>query len=287
MSIKKNDLGVGSDIDSCHADVDHSLYRFRDIISRLRSQENGCPWDLKQTHDSLRPYFLEEVYEFFAALNEHDMAGMAEELGDVLLQVYLHARILEEKTNGRININTVAQGIVEKMERRHPHIFNSNFAPNGISPEEVEQNWREIKKIERSKTEPIAGQSLLEKYRKYPLLARVEGLFRDIKKIGFCFDNKRQALLKVREEIDEALEKFDQDDAVGLHEELGDVFLASCSAAVETRLSPEELLFSALQKFEIRYQRMMELVALKKQDFALLNYPEKCAFWAEAKKDTR
>jgi tetrapyrrole methylase family protein/MazG family protein len=260
--------------------ADDCLYEFQEIVARLRDKENGCPWDLKQTHESLKPYFLEEVYEFFSALDDGDVDGMEEELGDVLLQIYLHVRLLEEKTGGRINIDTVARKISDKMQRRHPHIFQKDFVLKQGSPEEVEQNWKKIKDKEKG---PVATD-VLHKYRKYPLLARIEGLYRDIKRYGFRFENRKQSLLKVQEELEEAMEKLAVNDEAGFREELGDLLLAVCSAAVESRLSPEELLLFALRKFEFRYRKMMEIVDLRKLNFSALHYEEKRGIWEEAKR---
>lgn len=125
----------------------HPLLRFIAVIEALRHPVTGCPWDLKQDHQSLRPYFIEEVHEFLEAQSKGLAEDMEEELGDVLLQIYLHARLLEENTSGRISIGTVAQTITDKMIRRHPHVFGDVVAKDS---ETVLANWQEIKEKEKS-----------------------------------------------------------------------------------------------------------------------------------------
>ena len=118
--------------------------KLKDVIKELRDPEHGCPWDLKQTHESLLKYLLEESYEYIEAVEEKDYKHMEEELGDVLMQILLHSQIASE--HGHFDLESVCAGITEKIIRRHPHVFENR--DTSISAEQVLINWEKIKKEE-------------------------------------------------------------------------------------------------------------------------------------------
>ena len=129
------------------------LLRLVEVMDRLRSP-GGCPWDAEQTHQSLIKYLLEESYEFIDAIETDDRAGMREELGDVLLQVYFHARMAEEDSDEPFSIDDVARGVADKLIRRHPHVFGDTKVS---SSEEVLENWEAIKAAEKGRTSATEG----------------------------------------------------------------------------------------------------------------------------------
>ena len=137
------------------------LQRLVEVMDTLRSP-GGCPWDAEQTHESLLKYLLEESYEFVDAVQSDNRVDMREELGDVLLQVYFHARMAQEHPTDPFSIEDVAQGIADKLIRRHPHVFEGVEVRDS---QEVLENWEEIKKKEKGRTSPLDGvaMSLIEK----------------------------------------------------------------------------------------------------------------------------
>ena len=143
------------------------LQRLVDVMNQLRSP-GGCPWDAEQTHESLLKYLLEESYEFVDAVASGDRTEMCEELGDVLLQVYFHARIAEEHPTAPFSIEDVAQGIADKLIRRHPHVFAGVEVRDA---DEVLQNWEEIKKAEKGRTSALDGIAMSQ-----PALPLIEKL---------------------------------------------------------------------------------------------------------------
>jgi XTP/dITP diphosphohydrolase len=146
---------------------DSQLQRLVEVMNTLRSP-GGCPWDAEQTHESLLKYLLEESYEFVDAVQSDSRVDMREELGDVLLQVYFHARMAEEHPTDPFSIEDVAQGIADKLIRRHPHVFAGVEVRDS---QEVLENWEEIKKKEKGRTSPLDGVALSQ-----PALPLVEKL---------------------------------------------------------------------------------------------------------------
>ena len=166
------------------------LQRFRKIVARLRDPETGCPWDLKQNHDSLKKYFLEEVYEFLEEVDHANQEGMEEELGDVLLQIYLHAQLLEESSLGRINLETVARKISDKIIRRHPHVFEPDFDQKDYCPQ---TSWRDIKAKEKSSK---SSSSLFENIGRYHPFKKLKKSTKRLRQLDL--DSKALRILLVR-----------------------------------------------------------------------------------------
>ncbi len=155
------------------------LQRLVEVMNQLRSP-GGCPWDAEQTHESLLKYLLEESYEFVDAVASGDRVDMREELGDVLLQVYFHARIAEEHPTQPFSIEDVAQGIADKLIRRHPHVFADVEVKDSA---EVLQNWEEIKKAEKGRTSALDGIAMSQ-----PALPLIEKLLYRSEKYGVAVE---------------------------------------------------------------------------------------------------
>jgi XTP/dITP diphosphohydrolase len=151
------------------------LLRLREVMDKLRSP-GGCPWDAEQSHSSLLKYLLEESYEFIEAVEDNDRDAMQEELGDILLQVYFHSRMAEEDKSNPFTIEDVANGVVEKLIRRHPHVFSD---VKSTSSAEVLENWEAQKAVEKGRTSVIDGVPLAQP--SLPLATKI--LYR-IKKLG-------------------------------------------------------------------------------------------------------
>ena len=155
------------------------LLRLVEVMNKLRSP-GGCPWDAEQTHESLIKYLLEESYEFIDAVETNDRAGLQEELGDLLLQVYFHARIAQDDPQSPFTIEDVARGIADKLISRHPHVF-ADVQVSGVA--EVISNWEEIKAAEKGRTSAIDGVALSQ-----PSLALISKLLHRAEKFGVELD---------------------------------------------------------------------------------------------------
>ena len=161
------------------------LLRLVEVMNKLRSP-GGCPWDAEQTHESLIKYLLEESYEFIDAVESNDRAGLQEELGDLLLQVYFHARIAQDDPQSPFTIEDVARGIADKLISRHPHVF-ADVQVSGVA--EVISNWEEIKAAEKGRTSAIDGVALSQ-----PSLALISKLLHRAEKFGVELDLPNSAV---------------------------------------------------------------------------------------------
>ncbi|RSD24494.1 nucleoside triphosphate pyrophosphohydrolase [Mesobacillus subterraneus] len=249
--------------------------KLRGIISELRGP-NGCPWDKKQTHQSLKKYLIEEAYELLEAIDNDDIDHMIEELGDVLLQVMLHAQIGEDE--GYFSIDDVIEGLSSKMVRRHPHVFGDIKAD---SEEEVLKNWQEIKEQEKAG----AVKSLLEGAGKgLPNLLKAYELQKEAAKVGFDWKTAAPILDKVKEEIDElSAEITEQGDREEILLEYGDLLFALVNFARHYDLNPEEALYKANQKFMRRFAYIEQRASENSRNVEDYTLDELDAFWHEAK----
>jgi tetrapyrrole methylase family protein / MazG family protein len=242
------------------------------IIEKLRSPE-GCPWDREQTHESLRPYLLEETYELLDALNEGDPEAMLEELGDLLLQILLHAQIAKEE--GTFDIAEVIETLSTKMIRRHPHVFGDVKVD---SAEQVVENWSKIKQREKGEKK----QSILDGIPKsYPAMLRAYAQQKKAEKVGFDWGDVSGVHEKVLEELEELKKANSPEER---EKELGDLLYTVISLARFYKIDPESALERACRKFYQRFtyleKRAKELgKPLEEIDMGLLDQ-----WWEEAKK---
>lgn len=261
-------------------DEEQILYKdfskLRGIISILRGP-NGCPWDKKQTHQSLKKYLIEEAYELIEAIDNDDIDHMIEELGDVLLQVMLHAQIGEDE--GYFTIDDVIEGVSAKMVRRHPHVFGDKTAEN---EEEVMKNWQEIKEQEKGG----AVKSMLEGAGKgLPNLLKAYELQKEAAKVGFDWETVAPILDKVKEEIEELSEEITQKgQQEDIQLEYGDLLFALVNFARHYDINPEEALFKANQKFIRRFAYIEHRAAENGKAVESYSLEELDSFWNEAKK---
>ena len=263
-------------IDTRH---DHR-YRFSelvDIMKKLRDV-NGCPWDRKQTHQSLRQYLIEEAYEVVDTIDNDDLPALEEELGDVLLQVVFHSEIAAE--NGYFDITDVISGICRKLIHRHPHVFGALSVENA---EEVVANWEQIKREEKAiesvteamKQLPMALPSTLRAYKAQKKAAGV----------GFDWPDVEGAFAKIHEEIDELLEEMramvrDEEKISG---ELGDLLFAVINVSRFLKVNPELALNKTTEKFIRRFQAIEESESAKDRGLENLSLEEMDNLWNRAK----
>ncbi|MCT4620706.1 MAG: nucleoside triphosphate pyrophosphohydrolase [Marinisporobacter sp.] len=216
------------------------------IMERLRG-ENGCPWDIEQTHDSLKPYVIEEAYEVLEALEEGDMSLLQEELGDLLLQVVFHSQIASEF--GDFDIKDVIAGISKKLIMRHPHVF-AELHVDGTG--EVLKNWEEIKRKE--KNEKTYTESLKRIPKSLPALMKSYKVQEKAAKVGFDWDYVEDAIEKVKEELKELLEVYNTEEHDKITEELGDLIFAVVNVARFLKVDPELALNGTINKFIDRFE---------------------------------
>src|SRR6266480_5871791 len=249
----------------------------RYITMRLRRDPDGCPWDRQQTHQSLTRYVIEETSEVVEALEENDLEKLAEELGDLLLQVYLHAEIARQ--DGDFNIGDVFEHVSAKLIRRHPHVFGQIEVQNAG---QVVQNWEEIKRQERiAAGKDVQSESILDGAPlAAPALIVAQEYQKRAAKIGFDYDNLQAVLAKLTEELHEL-----QEAATPEHkrEEMGDVLFMVARVARELNIDAEEALRYANRKFRQRFQAMEQITSQEGRTFASYNLDEWLNLWNRVK----
>jgi ATP diphosphatase len=241
------------------------LERLVEIMRRLRDPVSGCEWDTVQTFETIAPYTIEEAYEVADAIARSDMDALADELGDLQLQVVFHARMAEEA--GLFTLEDVLTRISDKMERRHPHIF-------GDAEHGGHHLWEIIKAEERAANpdkSALAGVALA-----LPALERAAKLQRRAARVGFDWPDESGARAKIDEELAELDAETDHHRKL---DELGDLLFAVVNLARHLNIEPEAALREASQKFEQRF-RLIE----KEPGFAAMSLDEKEALWVRAKK---
>src|SRR5260221_12795775 len=249
----------------------------RYITMRLRREPDGCPWDRQQTHQSLTHYVIEETYEVVEALEENDMEQLAEELGDLLLQVYLHAEIARQEVD--FSIGDVFEHVSAKLIRRHPHVFGEVEVDNAG---QVVQNWEAIKRQERiAAGKDVHTESVLEGVPlAAPALIVAQEYQKRAAKTGFDYSSLQQVLAKLAEELQEL-----QEAATPEHrrEEMGDVLFMVARAARELYLDAEEALRMANRKFKQRFQSMEQITRDERRTFSSYSSAEWIELWRRVK----
>lgn len=247
-----------------------NLEKLVDIIATLRS-ENGCPWDREQTHKSLRPNMLEEAYEAVDAIDDENISNLREELGDVLLQVVLHAQIA--KDNNEFDIEDVAKELSEKLIHRHPHVFGSAKVN---SADDVIENWDKLKKEEKT-----YRKSILDGISKsQSALMSAQKISKKVVKVGFEWDSVESLKDCIKSEYKEFEEAVESNDRNKMEDEMGDIFFATVNLARWYKIDAEQALLSANKKFVKRFKKMEEL---KNKPFEEYSYDEFDELWKKAK----
>jgi nucleoside triphosphate diphosphatase len=243
--------------------VQTPLARIRAIVERLRDPVLGCDWDRVQTFATIAPYTIEEAYEVADAIARDDVDALKEELGDLLFQVVLHARIAEQA--GQFSLDDVAMAIADKMERRHPHLFGEAT---------VRPDWEGMKAAERAGTSALDGVALA-----LPALMRAEKLQKRAARTGFDWPDADGPRAKIVEELDEIA---DAKTADAREDEVGDLLFAAVNLARHLKVDPEVALRRANTKFERRFRAIETTTG-----FAALSLDEKEALWTAVKEAQR
>lgn len=259
--------------------TDLSRFGFNELLSvmrRLRAP-GGCPWDAKQTHESLRASLLEECYEVLQTIDDEDMAGMCEELGDLLLQIVFHAELEEEKRV--FTMRDVTSGIVSKLIYRHPHVFGNVKADTA---EEVLVNWDKLKMKEKHFDKQSDAIDAIP--RALPSLIRSGKVQKKAAGVGFDWDSPMDALKKVYEEADEIKTAAAENNEAHIREELGDLLFACVNVIRLFHENGELLLSSATDKFASRFRFVEEAVLRDGKQLENMTLDEMDVYWEQAKK---
>ena len=225
-----------------------SFDRLVDVVAMLRSK-NGCPWDLAQTHESLKADLIEEAYELIEAIDAKVPKKICDELGDLLMQVMLHSQIATDRNE--FGVDEVIENLTEKLVRRHPHVFGSVVATD---ENEVLENWEEIKRGEDGNKDRKSSLDGIP--HSLPSLQRAEKIQKKASRAGFDWDTTEDVLPKLQEEIDEIEESIRNDDITEIEMEIGDLFFSVVNLCRFLNVQPEEALRKSTRKFADRFQRM-------------------------------
>jgi MazG family protein len=250
------------------------LSRLIAVIAQLRDPVSGCPWDLKQTHQTLRPYMLEEAYEAVLAFDSGNTAAISEELGDVLLQVVLHAQLAKDANT--FTLETVAQGIADKLIHRHPHVFGDTILDSGAdSAEQVTANWQQIKAAEKAAQGQTQPASIMDDVPNgIPALMQALAVSKKAVSQGFDWPDFDSLWTCMQSELVEFKAEHDTNAPLErLEDELGDMLFATVNVARYHKVDPEVALLKATQKFMTRYRTMETLTdkPLNEQPFEVLD----------------
>lgn len=258
--------------------------RLVSIMARLRSKTDGCRWDIEQTHQSLKPYLLEELHETLDAIDQGDPAKIADELGDLLLQVVFHARIAEE--SGDFSIDQIIENLSEKLIRRHPHVFGAAPTPTE-SQAGLSEQWERIKSEEKLNADRLSIADQIP--RSAPALIRARKISKRAAAKGFDWPDIAGTFEKLNEEIDEfkaEVERANRSEAPdrdALEDEIGDILLALVNLARKVKIDPELALDRANKKFVARFDAMEKEAIRRGVELNQANLDRLDAIWDEIK----
>ena len=253
--------------------LETSFIRLVTIMDELREK---CPWDKKQTIQTLRPLTIEETYELTDAITENDWKGIKEELGDVLLHIVFYAKIGAEQQ--QFTLEEVLEGISEKLVRRHPHIYGDVKAD---SDEEVKKNWEQIK-MQEGKKSVLSGVP-----KSLPAIVKATRIQEKAKQVGFEWETPEDVWEKVKEEMQELQEAVAENDTEHIEEEFGDVLFSLVNYARFLRIDAEGVLEKTNKKFVSRFTLMEEEAATQGRSLADMSLAEMDALWNEIKKSRK
>ncbi|TBA21208.1 nucleoside triphosphate pyrophosphohydrolase [Rhizobium ruizarguesonis] len=241
------------------------ISRLIEIMAALRHPETGCPWDIVQSFETIKPYTIEEAYEVSDAIERSDMDDLCDELGDLLLQVVFHARMAEEA--GEFSFGDVVNAITAKMIRRHPHVFARSAAD---TPDAVKRQWDEIKQAEkRERAERRSRRGITEDFnsgflgsvqRSFPALTEALKLQERAAKVGFDWSAPEPILDKIEEEIGELRVALREGDQAKVSDELGDLIFAVVNIGRHVKADPEQAVRGTNTKFRRRFSHIEQVL---------------------------
>jgi len=247
-----------------------------EIVAKLRAP-GGCPWDREQTHESLLPALIEEAYEVAGAVRANDEANFREELGDLLLLIVMQAEIAREA--GQFDIDGVLKDVMEKLIRRHPHVFGkSNARDSGA----VLKQWESIKRAEKT------GKHYLDDLpAALPALVRAQKAQSKVARVNFDWPETRDVLPKIEEEVNELKQAVVAQDWQSIEDEVGDLLFAVVNLARKSKLDAESALQAATDKFVARFNRLEDELQSRDKRLGDVNLAEMDEIWNEIKEITK
>lgn len=248
-----------------------SFLKLVGIMDDLRAK---CPWDKKQTIETLRPLTLEETYELADAITDQDFKGIKEELGDVLLHILFYAKIGSEQN--QFTLQEVIDGISEKLIVRHPHIYGDVTVEN---EEDVKRNWEQIKLKTNNKKSVLSGVP-----KALPAVVKATRIQEKAKQVGFEWENKEDVFKKVQEEIGELQEAIAEDNQAHIEEEFGDVLFSLINYARFLKVDAEGALEKTNKKFIYRFQQIESIANERGKSLQDMTLGEMDAIWNEVKR---
>lgn len=254
-----------------------ALGRLVDVVAQLRHPETGCPWDLQQTPESLIPYVIEEAYEVVDAIHSGDQDAIAEELGDLLLQVVLQSQVAQD--GGNFDLTVVANGIADKLIRRHPHVFGDVQVQTA---EDVHLNWEQIKAAEKGEThDPTRLSPKLYKYsRTLPPLMAASKISQKAAKAGFEWESVEGVWEKFHEELEEFRTAIAHEPKENQEAELGDLLFTLVNIARWHDLDPSKALQGTHRRFIQRFEQVENVAGGSLEKYSI---EELEVFWQQAK----
>ena len=246
------------------------------LLAVMQELREKCPWDQKQTPNSLTPYAIEEAYEVEAAIRSGDIQHIKEELGDLLLQVVFQSQMYSEQ--GAFNFHDVVQGITEKLIRRHPHVFQAEQF-NQLTAEEVSTLWKQIKQQEKQGK----PQSRLDQIKHGPTLQQAEQIQKNAAQIGFDFANVADAYVKLEEELAELQQAIKQQNSNEIQAELGDCLFSLINVGRKLGVNNEIALLGTIDKFRTRFAYIENQAQLQNKSVEQLSLVEMDRLWEQAK----
>jgi ATP diphosphatase len=264
------------------------ISRLIEIMAALRNPETGCPWDIEQNFETIKPYTMEEAYEVADAIERKDMDDLCDELGDLLLQVVFHARMAEEE--GEFSFGDVVEAITRKMIRRHPHVFARSDAD---TPDAVKKQWDNIKQAEkRERAERRALRGITEDFkagflgsvqRSFPALTEALKLQERAAKVGFDWSAPEPILDKIEEEVDELRVALREGDKSKVSDELGDLIFAIVNIGRHVKADPEQALRGTNTKFRRRFNHIEQVLDAEGETLEAASLERMEEIWQAAK----
>jgi ATP diphosphatase len=264
------------------------ISRLIEIMAALRDPETGCPWDIVQNFETIKPYTIEEAYEVADAIERKDMDDLCDELGDLLLQVVFHSRMAEEA--GEFSFSDVVEAITRKMIRRHPHVFARSDAD---TPDAVKKQWDEIKQAEkRERSERRALRGITEDFkagflgsvqRSFPALTEALKLQERAAKVGFDWSAPEPILDKIEEEVDELRVALREGDKSKVSDELGDLIFAVVNIGRHVKADPEQALRGTNTKFRRRFNHIETVLDAEGESLEAASLERMEEIWQAAK----
>lgn len=255
----------------------NKIEKLLEIMAALRDPDSGCPWDIKQTSASIAAYTLEETHETLDAIERDDMDNLREELGDMLFHVVFHARIAEER--GAFNFDEVVEGIVSKMLRRHPHVFDTE-RDNKLDEAALKQQWQALKQAEKSAPEE---RSFGDHSAALPALNRAGVLQTEAAEYGFDWPSIQPVLEKLDEEVAELKQAITSGSERDISDELGDVMFVCLNIARHRKINAEMALRDTNRKFMRRFDYVIEQMNAAGHDMDQQQLERMEGFWQQSK----